>query len=369
MAPDNDIRNAYSTVKDAAFVRHFLCTQLPLPTSEKDARFETSGFDCLVTIIRLIYANFATGIQGVQNMKSLWPQEDKNPILRYAWQSLERTGEESDETKEAWGRDKLATVTKLLGGETLSPGQTCFESLCAGRRMNETLWSHECFWFFKDIVRINADDCVSVPWDRTDLAIASQLEFDGNQIPTLQEAVEMRLGPRKTDRGEEIYMAEPPCFVRIRYTPSTLEPLPFSRLQCLEIPVGMVEQGTRLRYRDNVRRYNYCVMAVVRMRKNPGERDHVRTYWGNAARKHIRLARACPEDDWSVQDGDHTYMLFYRYWPQPVIWDAAEVEPEEDDVHVRETLDLVERELDRFKESTVPSSMGSDGQDMAGPRG
>lgn len=105
--------------------------------------------------------------------------------------------------------------------------QSQYESLCAGRTLNETLWRHECFCFFKDIVRVNAGDCMSVPWDRTDLAIASQLDFDGNQIPTLQEAVEMSLGPRKTGQGEDIYMAEPPCCVRIRYTPATLERCPF----------------------------------------------------------------------------------------------------------------------------------------------
>lgn len=91
-----DIRDIYAMLEDSEKVLRNCVLILPLDFSVKRTGFEQIGFDCLVTIHRIIYACLSAGPDGPEGL---------SPILRYAWGAMagendEHRGQESQPDKD-----------------------------------------------------------------------------------------------------------------------------------------------------------------------------------------------------------------------------------------------------------------------------
>lgn len=109
-----------------------------------------------------------------------------------------------------------------------------------------------------------------------------------------QMGVDDCFGIKEINTGTELYRARSLSFVRIHYQPSADNPLPFSSLQMLYLPVGKLSKvSVEFEYDEESSRAHYIILILAHMRRSLEENDFVRTYHGPGLRQFNQLLDLC----------------------------------------------------------------------------
>lgn len=313
MDPKNDIRERLDP--RGAVARRVLQTQQPEETSVTDVGWDTNGLDCLVAVIRRIYA-FMPGY-FVEN-EAFAAAEEKNPILRYAWQMLDIPEEATDATRAQQAAEKKAVMSKLFPGdaETATHFQFLNSTLSL---MSDTFWSLPQFHLFTPRLQKDGGDSVwrVVPWDPPQLVAQSIIVLDRIDSPgmSLQEAVDSKFEVQRWhdhDREADVLLVcKRPSVVRVHYYNNPDQPsCSFDELRTFDMPFTRFE-GTKPVPDGSCR---YALIAIVRLCPQGSEDvEHVRLYAVGGCNASI-LAKnpAFNASEWSVgSPSSHAYALIF----------------------------------------------------------
>lgn len=328
------IKEVYDVAKDDAVVRQLLARSSPPFTSKKYAGFETSGFDCLVCIIRLIYSCLVTGANGANMFKLFADAEACNPILGYAWMRFDHLDLDgaSEEDRAMWAHEKRAAAAAAVQG-VFDGKNTTFANLYGSDLMKKTFWNLDVFRLPHDIARFTATQgWHSAPWNPVDAVSWSEVQLNRLVDPqmTLQMAIDGHLRSQEQLETGDIYRFQTPCFIRVYYCSGAQgDALPFKALQTFTVPVEtLILQGNGLE-KQEVDRCPYRLMGVVRMRKYGEKYDCIRSYDGQGNQIHpfIRIT-SYMSDTWSITEADREFILFYGLCPY-----ALDAEPTSETSH------------------------------------
>ncbi|KAK7414212.1 hypothetical protein QQX98_006907 [Neonectria punicea] len=306
-----DLRSVYDIVNDVQAVARVLQTYPPPSTD----LWNTSGLDCLVTVLRHIYSLVAIGPYGIAQDPEHLAAERTNPILMYAWTQFKRPI--SAEAIRNAGHAKAAVMNKVrdLTGNHLHT--ITFEGLCMSKLMDNTFWCRPHFQLFTAL-QFKADTCEWLPvtWSARDKARNSILRLDLSEKPgmTLQRLIDNTYGLRRIHGVETLCLHNTPLIIRVVFTPGLGRmPSLFSTIRHFNIPMHAgLEPHERVNY-VFAPAVNYGLLAVVRLRAGPRDDDLIRTYGPGGD-------YIVPEYEpggymastWSVDEHDGArYMLFF----------------------------------------------------------
>lgn len=308
MDPKNDIREQLDPYGKEAY--RVLQLQQPETTPATDVGWDTNGLDCLVAVIRRIYAFMP---KAFLNDGTFTAVEKQNPILRYAWQMLDAQEVATDATRAQQAAEKKAVMAKLFPGD--AEPATSFWHLIVSSLMLDTFWSRPEFQLFRPRLQKREGDPVwrPVPWPARQLDYQSLIHLDRIDNPemSLQEAVDLKFGVREWEESEYLFVCKRPNVVRVHYYNNPDQPCrSFEELRTFDMPFTRVE-GTSL-VPDG--RCRYALIAVVRLRGSGfGEVDYVRLYRVDGCNINIRSNNpAFSTSRWSVgSPSPHLYAMFF----------------------------------------------------------
>ncbi|KAF7559581.1 hypothetical protein G7046_g4573 [Stylonectria norvegica] len=347
MYTDDDIRSHHDLIQGEFEVRRILQTTFPPPTSTEETGFDTSGLDCLVTIIRHLYGYILVGPYARENNEQFAPAEACNPILRYAWKLFNHeneSGTASSDAKKRWADDKLQlalNICAINGLAELDQHALSFENLVNSDLMMKTFWCHPIFNMFRKerMIQLPDGNLVSRPFTNMEMATRSLLKLDRFRDPTmtLQDLFHQSLGEVATPDGLEQLHPNMPPFVRIVFSPpanfdndyeheapgvAQLQALGFYELQGFDMAESLVE--------DNDESSKYHLVATVCMRADTEEHDYIRTYMVNGFPIRPSLEGLnFVNYIWRVGKPGNRYMLFYARCPDISLTWNLEVLPKQ----------------------------------------
>ncbi|KAH6991364.1 hypothetical protein BKA56DRAFT_574308 [Ilyonectria sp. MPI-CAGE-AT-0026] len=333
MDPKNDIRERLDP--RGVVARRVLQTQQPEETSVTDVGWDTNGLDCLVAVIRRIYA-FMPGY--FHDNEEFAAAEEKNPILRYAWQMLDIPEEATDATRAQQAAEKKAVMSKLFPGDAETATHFHFLNATLGL-MSDTFWSFPQFHLFAPRLQKDEGDSVwrVVPWDPPQIVAQSIIVLDCLQNPgmSLQEAVDSKFGVKKwyDDDGEAdvLLVCKRPSVVRVHYYSNPDQPSrSFDELRTFDMPFTQFE-GTSI-VRDG--RCRYAIIAIARLRRLGSEdMEHVRLYGVGGCNVSILANNpAFNASKWSVgSPSSHAYAMFFGRADHTQLSAFPEVNPDAPD--------------------------------------
>lgn len=300
MDPTKDIRNVFQLGLNKENIHIILLNNLPPGTP----RAETSGFDCLVVVIRLIYS--VTRLDHPINILNR-DFESENGILAYAWKILGSPFPvESEELDEVLLLDKCQA---MCAG---TDGKASFASLIDLKPMHRTLWDLPEFNIFHETVRRH---------DSRNLIDYSTIYVD--RKPTLQDSADSLLEDAMLLPHVK---AEVPKVLRASFESRHHPSLRFRDLRTFGLSyMGYDDDFDEVVFNPERK---YLLRAVVRLRNTPDEPDYVRTY--RPSGHYIVPTIKEPtfmNDEWIIEP-PHTFWLFYTICPvyQTIFEDVPEVE-------------------------------------------
>ena len=329
----------------------------PPYTSSKSLGFDPSGIDCLVIVIRRLYA---LSYMIVNQDDETRRDEEVNPVLAYAWRTFARDdASKTDDAKQAAVEDKRGIVRHLCG----RGGETSFRALATSAAMNATMWSGvRARYFLPDcsperdgtllqdaaLGREVLGDKFLVRFDCTDPAVAQA---------GLEATVNCPFGHRSEPGGRVVVtLCGQPRFLRVLYTPSKVSTLGFLDLREFDMEWNDVLQYPSGRLKHVPTMKPFILAAVVRMRSSAGEPDLVRTYSLDGAHNVVEYGPArVTNNSWSLQETDASYMLFYSWNPRGYVNPAwGEVNPARDEyLPAPPEFDFDPRLANRYMRSAV----------------
>ncbi|KAL3593429.1 hypothetical protein FPOAC2_07725 [Fusarium poae] len=304
MEDSSDIRDRYDIVKQKTKVGCRLDSFPPLHQENRNH----SGLDCLIVVLRRIYSCNLLEPGDMEEAMAKWLRgaENQNPIVHHAWHLFGNQPNEMERTNA--DRRRITEALSRLGvNSTWS-----FRSICDSTLMNETFWSQDVFRLTHPPQSAITGALIELSPD--EIARMSIVELDLCKYPDtyLQEVVDNSFG-RLVRRGEEMMLRpNEPWIVRVLYHASGNDGLPnIHDLKYLTLPIWKKRLGTpNLQFQVDGENA-YYLMAVVRLRSDVPT-DMVRTY-NPTGSNHLPSykTREIMSDDWSVEDGKQTYMLFF----------------------------------------------------------
>ncbi|KAF7563874.1 hypothetical protein G7046_g255 [Stylonectria norvegica] len=323
MSFTTDIRTHYDVSKDVEAVSRILQQRPPFSTSVERIGAETSGIDCIVTVIRRIYSVMMIGPKGLhKDFRVMEGERRGDAILIYAWQLFDRDAP-ADETRKHDDLLKTALIKWLMTNRSVDRGQLHFKTLCMGDSMCDCFWALQEFHLYRPVLRrMNGAEYWHQLYRRPlDIARASFLRLDRTANPTerLQDLVENFNSIERLPDQRLWSRAASPLLIRVLYKPSNNnadEQLRFEDLRTFTFPVAgfrLLGSPPQIVHDSELSRDRYGLIAVVRMRRNDDEHDMVRTYHTNG--RNILPDYQPPEfmdDSWSLSSPEgHSFMLFY----------------------------------------------------------
>ena len=323
MELSNDIRDDPVYTKDKQFLSETLASGLPLAVD--GVPYDTSGFDCLVWVIRSMHS-FMVARGDLLFTAERRKQEAAMPFLSYMWRSFPDEDGISQDEIEAEALAKTAAIEALIAHGPVDKRDLSFSALAGCPFMNELYWSRPEFALFFTAVQ----DAVGGPYlplrpSGGASAEKDVLRFDPRGQPgmTVQQCINDSQGrfPREKHSGlNELRAYAKPAFFRVLYTNDPGHPLSFKRLWIIEFPsfplVG--RPGGAVDWNSMAATYDtYRLVAMVRLRRRPSEVDKVAVFRRNGSQ--IAPAVTSPavwDDSWDVADAvEGQYMLFYVWSP------------------------------------------------------
>ncbi|KAF7542000.1 hypothetical protein G7Z17_g11820 [Cylindrodendrum hubeiense] len=310
MDPKNDIRNQLGLSQEMEFARWILQMQQPPETGSTAVGCDTRGFDCVVAVIRRIYAFMP---KKFLEDESFADAEKRNPILRYAWQMLDTPIPATDEAKARQAAEKKEAIVGAL--EHNVEDSKYFIDLCCSLIMVDTFWSRPEFHLFRSRLEKHEGDSVwrVIPWQPREIAQCSQIEMNCRENPglSLQKAVEAEFGERKWGDRKAFLMCNRPAIVRVLYIDNPDQPTrSFNELRTFEMPFTRLEGYSCIP--DSHSRY--ALIAIAQLGHSTGKGlDYVRLYAVDGRMATINTNRqAFINSKWSIATAStKRYMLFY----------------------------------------------------------
>ncbi|KAF4969295.1 hypothetical protein FSARC_3450 [Fusarium sarcochroum] len=307
-----DIRECYDFEDaDAEIVAAILDTNLP----NYEGGSQCSGLDCLTVVVRRIYSHTMLGPGVSEALGWTINSEEKNPILRHAWDIFGNEDQDKKETREA--QQKLSSKLQAMGYST----SASFEDLCNSPLMKETFWCQDVFRLHDILLCPRTAAAINESPD--EIARTSLLELDhvANPDLALKAVIDKSFGLIVRNGKEVNSRPSRPWIIRLVYQPHP-EPqkrLDINGLRCLSLPFWEDDKNEpTVTYRETGRS-RYCLLAVVRLRDTSVANDYVRTYSCNGA--NIIAEYEPPEFTscgWSLKDSPGKYMLFYGLLPDDI---------------------------------------------------
>ncbi|RSM14831.1 hypothetical protein CDV31_005265 [Fusarium ambrosium] len=312
MDPNNDIRRLHDVAGAPAAVAWLLQNRPPPKCSEDQVGYETSGLDCLLILIRMLYS-----VQlpiYTSNEHRLLAAEARNPALRLAWQNYTY---EPGESQIMWARAK-EEVLDVFKAEDPEKFDTSFDRLVDSPLMEETLWCRPEYQLYRyPLVKFGPGRRVVHLPDtyrrRTETIIIDRPLMSSR--PTFQQYIDDTFRCREQRDGSKILkMVNEPSILRIPYSrPSYDDPVfPFSTLKDIYLPVADFDGET---YTEVARRPHYTLIAAVGLRDDEGPfSDLVRTYSPMANQLIPMPSNPVLDGKWTLETGYPDYiMLYYLY--------------------------------------------------------
>ncbi|KAJ4325194.1 hypothetical protein N0V84_003576 [Fusarium piperis] len=331
MDDSNDIRKLHDVAKAPAAVAWLLQNRPPPTCSDEDVGYDTSGLDCLLIVIRILYSVQLPIYSSTD--ERLRATEARNPVLRLAWQNYTY---EPGESNIRWAMAKKEVLDTFRSYEpdlfvVNEPHSfdTSFERLVGSKLMEETLWCRPEYRLYQHPL-INAGP----NWLMMYQPDGSRINLDPITIdrvairdfpePTFQEHVDAQFGCLEQGNGPKmLHICNEPSIIRVLYTRDPHgDVFPFSTVKNIRVPVADFDGST---YTEVARRPYYTLVAAVAMRDLQGynPQDFVRTY-SPMAHQLIPMPSNPVLDggEWTLETGEpEEFMLFYLY--------MGDVEPHE----------------------------------------
>lgn len=238
-------------------VSRLLVTTLPPETGSK-----FNGLDCLVALVRNIYAVRAAQTDLTKAMSEFRAYEQANPLFIFAWSSFDRLRDGTEQGRKRCVAEKRKVLDALAG--TAPDRDTTFAALMNSKLMAETLFSHKVFrlrravWTFPTFTMALPRDDELIEWDCE----------KGPYLPLRKVISNLFTNVQHPDGTFSIRHANPPALLRVLYTPSGLH----EWVHCIDfrMPVGAwvpTETGA-LEELPRHKSERYELVASVRMRKD-----------------------------------------------------------------------------------------------------
>ncbi|KAG9498452.1 hypothetical protein J7337_009257 [Fusarium musae] len=323
---------------------------------------ESTGLLCMTAILRRIHSHAMLGPEGLAKADHFKQAEIENPIIRFSWQMFERDASTKKLRTADWA--KMKSQLQECGLETTAS----FEDLCNSRMMNHTYWSQNEMRLMEPKVCLETWQIINESTE--EIASSSLVTLNRAQSPemTLEQAVETSFGMFRREGKPTLHRPQQPIVIRVLYDSGSGPRLPFRELRGFGLPIWRETQDRQNPF-DTTERAHYVLLAVVRMRANPNDKDVVRFYATSGAEIIPEKAPKCLATGWSIEDEDHhRYMLFYSppgHYLDPI---EASAFPEEagplveDDDELRDGHVLVNMVMEPFivKELSRDATQGSD---------
>lgn len=320
-------RESIEDVRDYVSRNHYddtvLCTLLekfwPLPG---DDPVQTSGMLCFIALFRVIYCRLSPRHLMDDMIK-------KTDILRFAMSNFGAETPEEKDNERAACRLMHDGIAKHIGG------QVTFAGLMESEMLLKSIWAHEPFRLHYPILcRSDHDspDWECLPDDIQDVVEAKQglMVWRTSKHKDIFDALDESEGIFKgridgLDKGQVEFslLRRAPVVMRIKVVfDKRIGGFNISKIYKFVLPRTLVQTrwtpGKRSRnitFEHSPDGYVYRLLAIVRLRGQESEQDYVRLY-------DLRGQLITPEmekssldmffdDGWSIQDQDHSLMLFY----------------------------------------------------------
>ncbi|KAF5575865.1 hypothetical protein FPCIR_12916 [Fusarium pseudocircinatum] len=355
-----DLRRVYDIYsRDVKRISIILQTRHPIAPKGS----ESTGLQCMTAILRRIHSHAMLGPQGLAKADHFKQAEIQNPIIRFSWQMFETDVSTRYIRTTDWA--KMKSQLDECGLQTAAS----FQELCSSSMMNHTYWSQNEMRLLEPKMCLQTWQTINESTE--EIASSSLVTLDRAHSPemTLEQAVESSFGVFRREGKPTLHRPQQPLIIRVLYDPGSGPRLPFRELRGFGLPIWRETQDRQNPF-DTSERAQYVLLAVVRMRANPKDKDLVRFYATTGAEIIPEHGLKCLATGWSTEDEDHhRYMLFYSppgHYLDPI---EASAFPEEagplikDDDEVRDSHVLISRAMEPFieKELSRAATRGSDG--------
>lgn len=246
-------------------------------------------------------------------------------------------------------------LLQRVGVESMS-----FDSLMESEYMLCKLWSYRGFllthpWMSR---RHNSQ---SGRWRQSDFQSSSMqqsaglVDWNTKQFSTVKEAIQAKFGSWEGEANGELYditvYNASPLMIRVRCTPErTLPDFKLRDIHRFSLPVTqhvvqeISDNEHTHEFRTLEEQREYCLIAVVRLRdptQGEAAHDYVRLYDARGKkivpRDEPRRHEHFVNDEWSLDQQDHSYMLYYI---------RAHVAPRDEALQLEKQAPSPNRELD-----------------------
>ncbi|EEU35475.1 uncharacterized protein NECHADRAFT_86218 [Fusarium vanettenii 77-13-4] len=221
MDPKNDICKLHDVAKAPAAVTWLLQNRPPPSSSEEDVGYDTSGLDCLLIVIRMLYSVKLSIYTSTDNR--LEAAEARNPALRLAWQHYTYA---SGASRIQWAMAKKKVLDAFISYEpdmfdASEPHSfdTSSERLAGSKLMEETFWCRPEYRLYQQPLLKDGSGWVMKYLSDTPPLNLEPMEIDIATIrdfpePTFQEHVDEHFGSFELEGGSTIrHMCNEPAII------------------------------------------------------------------------------------------------------------------------------------------------------------
>jgi hypothetical protein len=255
-------------LSDAEVIKR-LQNSLPPDTYHFSVTFWNYEADCMLILLRAIYAARISQAGLATAGSELQQFEEENPFLKLAWSSFDEDFSEDDlRSLSVYKRRLLASL-----GLDDSHFHASFLTLLSHATMKKTLFNHPMFRLVHSVYTIAPGDTA---WTRSEPCVNEIIEWnckDGNS--PLQACVEKHNEGTSPppDGRPRIVQVTPPRFILVLYTPFEQYPrLPQKDFQRFELKVGRWISGGEAEsslYNPSFTKEGYSMIAAVSMAATP----------------------------------------------------------------------------------------------------
>lgn len=297
-----------------------------------DNPMEMSGMIYFVAMFRLLYCRLVPRDAMTDVIK-------KAGILRFAMSNFGAETAAEKDNEQAACRLMYDSLAEQIGG------QPTFARLAESDLLLKSLWADDLFRLYHPIMwRSDPADtdwnCISEEMGEILEAKKGLIVWDTSKHATVDDALASMEGIFKgkldgvsQDQVEFSLFFRSPLIVRVKVLfPDKIRDFSISDFANLHMPQTLVTSkriGTgrgatttrSLTFKRGTDGHDYRLMAVVRLRASESEKDRVRFYDTRGQLIVSNMERASPDgllnDVWSVNDQDHSLMLYFLHTGGP----------------------------------------------------
>ncbi|KAH7310867.1 hypothetical protein B0I35DRAFT_79459 [Stachybotrys elegans] len=270
-----DVRTAMQ--KRAAMI--MLRSTLPQGTPARLVGDNPSGLDCLIILMRRLFAEVITTPDGFAWLTQL----SADPVIAYALTDFTEPQAEAQRSL-----DKRQALDRIATGYS-------FRGLAESAFMRSTIWTQPVFQQPLDNYGLLRD------WAPGEEAAVGAIAWTAG---TLQETIDALFGWRVINGRREFWRSSCPIFMRVCYTASKDRPLPLSQVRHFSVPL----------FRDAAPTQYYHLIAMVKI----GDTDMVRTFHTGGLEMET-TSNPSVSSSWSIHDpiDAQYYLVFVAFHLEP----------------------------------------------------